>query len=148
MVATIAEVKKALVAAGFELYRTRGQEVCVADRVRDNLIMDSGVSVVCREPSMVVRVVVRAQRSDFPNDSIPTLFGRARALASVAEDSGFREVATKTTPMQDPADPSHTLDTWYEVAFEKSVPLIEEAMTEVRFALGFEKTAHSEFPPT
>ena len=36
MPVTPADIKKALVAAGFELYRTRGNEVQIADRVRDN----------------------------------------------------------------------------------------------------------------
>ncbi len=148
MVATTAEVKKALVAAGIELYRTRGPVVCVADRVRDNLIMDSGVSLVCQDPSLAVRIVVRAQRNDFPNDTIPSLFGRARALATPALSRGYREVGTMTTPMQDPADRSRTLDTWYEVAFEKPVTGIEEALVEVRFALGFEKTVRTELPAT
>src|SRR5436853_550872 len=42
---SVPEIKKALLASGFEVYRTRGNEVHSADRVRDNLIMDSGVSV-------------------------------------------------------------------------------------------------------
>ncbi len=140
MVATTAEVKKALVAAGFELYRTRGQLVCLADRVRDNLIMDSGVSVACQDLGLAVRVVVRAQRSDFPSDAVSALFERARALGTWAVNRGFREVETVTTPRLDPADRSRTLDTWYEVVFEKPVAAIPEALAEVRLAVGSEKT--------
>jgi len=44
-VPTPAELKKALTAEGFEIYRTTGDRILLADRVRDNLIMDSGVSV-------------------------------------------------------------------------------------------------------
>ena len=145
MSASPAEIRKALIAAGFELYRTRGDEVQVADRVRDNLIMDSGVSVKAKG-SMTVKVVVRAQRSDFPSEGAATLFERARQLAAGAVSRGFVETATLTNPMQDPADPSRTLDTWYEVCFEKPVSSLEEAMTEVGFAIKIEKLARSPVP--
>jgi hypothetical protein len=145
MSASLAEIRKALIAAGFELYRTRGDEVHVADRVRDNLIMDSGVSVRAKG-SLTVKVVVRAQRSDFPGEGAATLFERARELATSAISRGYVEISTLTNAMQDPADPGRTLDTWYEVCFEKSVPTIEEAMLEVGFALKVEKAARSPEP--
>src|SRR4051794_5238970 len=120
MPVTPADIKKALVAAGFELYRTRGNEVQIADRVRDNLIMDSGVSVRAQD-SLSVKVVVRAQRSDFPADGTASLFDRARELAAAAVARGYVESGSLTSPMPDPADPERTLDTWYEVYFEKPV---------------------------
>ena len=137
------EIRKALLAAGFELYRTQGDQVHVADRVRDNLIMDSGVSV---STALSVKFVVRAQRSDFPNDGTARLFERARALATSALARGYAETGTMTTPMHDPADTSRTLDTWYEVAYEKPVPSLADAMTEVGFAIGIEKTARTPAP--
>jgi hypothetical protein len=145
MPVTPADIKKALVAAGFELYRTRGNEVQIADRVRDNLIMDSGVSVRT-EGSLTVKVIVRAQRSDFPSDGAASLFDRARALASSAVARGYVEAGSLATPMQDPADPERTLDTWYEVSYEKHAATVEEAMVEVGFALQFEKTVRSPAP--
>src|SRR3954463_16233477 len=105
MSTSLAEIRKALVAAGFEVYRTRGDEVQVADRVRDNLIMDSGVAVKAKG-SLTVQVVVRAQRSDFPGEHAATLFERARQLAGAALSRGYVETATLTSPMQDPADPA------------------------------------------
>ena len=57
MTPTPSDLKKTLVARGFEVYRTMGDHVILADRVRDNLIMDSGVAVrpgktvVTRTPS-------------------------------------------------------------------------------------------------
>jgi hypothetical protein len=137
------EIRKALLAAGFELYRTQGNQVHVADRVRDNLIMDSGVSVTT---GLSVRFVVRAQRSDFPNDATAMLFERARALAAAAVARGYVETAALTSPMHDPADPSRTLDTWYEVVFEKPVTSLDDAMTEVGFAMGIEKAARTAAP--
>jgi hypothetical protein len=137
------EIRKALLAAGFEFYRTQGEQVHVADRVRDNLIMDSGVSV---STTLRVKFVVRSQRSDFPNDGTAKLFERARALAASALTRGYVETGTHTNPMHDPADPSRTLDTWYEVYFEKPVDTLADAMTEVGFALGIEKTARTAAP--
>ena len=37
------QLKKALVDAGFIIFRTLADEVMLAERVRENLIMDSGV---------------------------------------------------------------------------------------------------------
>jgi hypothetical protein len=140
MLPSLAEIKKALVAAGFELYRTRGDEVHVADRVRDNLIMDSGVSVRAKG-SLSVRFVARAQRSDFPSDGPASLFEKARGLGVIAEARGYAETGSATSSIQDPADPNHTLDVWYEVAYEKGVASLEEAMLEVGFVLKIDKTA-------
>ena len=142
---SITEIRKALIAAGFELYRTRGDEVQIADRVRDNLIMDSGVSVSAKG-SLAVKLIVRSQRSDFPGDGAATLFERARELAAPAVSHGYVETATLTSPVQDPTDPTRTLDTWYEVCFEKGVQTLEEAMAEVGFALKIEKSARSPVP--
>jgi hypothetical protein len=43
---TVQELKKAIQQAGLEVYRTRGNEVHLAERPRENLIMDAGVSVL------------------------------------------------------------------------------------------------------
>ena len=64
---TPSELKKALQAQGFEIYRTTPHEVMLADRVRDNLLMDSAVAVGVGE-EFVVSVTVRAQSSDFPGE--------------------------------------------------------------------------------
>jgi hypothetical protein len=142
---TVVEIKKELIAAGFEVYRTRGDEVQVADRVRDNLIMDSGVSIH-GGPALRVQIVVRAERCDFPSDVPESLFDRARTLGAGAVVRGFAETGTRTNPMHDPTDPSRTLDTWYEVVFEKAVPTLSDAIEEVRFAVTVEKVAGNQPP--
>jgi hypothetical protein len=142
---TALEIKKALIAGGFEIYRTRGEEVQIADRVRDNLIMDSGVSIVGGEV-LRVQIVVRAQRCDFPSDSVPALFDRARSLCAEALGRGYAETGTRACPMYDPTDPSRTLDTWYEVIFEKAVGSLPDAVEEVRFAVKIEKAAENQQP--
>jgi hypothetical protein len=136
---TPTEIKRALIAAGFELYRTRGEVVHVAERVRENLLMDSGIFVHAGRST--VGFVVRAQHTDFPHESEEQLFLRARALAKDALERGYHEVEAMTRPIYDPGDGDRKLDTWCEVQFELETPGIAAALEEVRFALGFPKSA-------
>jgi len=139
MTPTPADLKKTLVARGFEVYRTLGDQVVLADRVRDNLIMDSGVAA--RPGSVLaVRFVVRCQQSDFPSSSSEDLFSRARECAAEAVGRGYAEVGVATVPIKDPGDATHTLDTWYEVSYERPVASEDELERELRYALGLEKT--------
>ena len=134
------ELKKSLIAAGFEVYRTVGDRVLLADRVRDNLIMDSGVAAVAGDV-LRVRFVVRAQATGFPGESPDGLFDRARSMAATARDRGFVEADAVAVPVKDPGDKAQTLDTWYEVAYEKQVEGTDELIAELRYALGLDKTA-------
>jgi hypothetical protein len=143
MTPTPNELKKTLLARGFEVYRTLGDQVVLADRVRDNLIMDSGVAA--RPGSaFLVRFIVRAQASDFPSVAADDLFERARACAAPALDRGYTEVGVAEVPVRDPGDATHTLDTWYEVSFERSVASEDELEQELHYALGLEKTVSRE----
>jgi hypothetical protein len=135
------ELKKELTSAGLEVFRVQGTRVCLADRVRENLIMDSGVSAVVGDP-LVVRFIVRVQASHFPGQTPERLFGHARDLAVESQARGYREVETAVVPVKDPGGGPGTLDTWYEVAFEREVQpagLVDE----LRYALGVEKTANA-----
>lgn len=134
------KLKKALIQQGFEVYRTLGQRILLADRVRDNLIMDSGVSAVAA-PGLAVQLVVRAQAHDFPGESEGELFERARRLAHRSIDRGYVEVETTVVPIHDPGDKTRTLDIWHEVTFEKAVGDMTELFEELRYAMGVEKTA-------
>jgi hypothetical protein len=132
-------LKKHLIAQGFELYKTLGDRVMLAERVRDNLIMDAGVSAGFK-PGLSVRFVVRAQSSDFRGESADTLFGRARELAKTSLDRGYNEVESSEVPVSDPGDETRTLDVWYEVAFERQVADLDELFDELRYALDLSKT--------
>ncbi len=136
---TPAEVKKALVSSGFVVYRTRGDVVHVAERARENLIMDAGIRVRSSEPAVIL--MVRAQRTDFPHDTDETMFDHARKLAQVVIERGYEEVGTQITPLLSPNDETHTLDSWFEVSYEKRVQNLDEAMIEVGFALSIDKVA-------
>ncbi len=136
------QLKKALIQAGLEVYRTLGDEIVLADRPRENLILDSGVRV--RTPlngTFRLRLVLRAEQSAFGVDEPDRLFERARELAVTAVERGFSELGTQVTPMKDPADRERTLDTFYEVIYTREVPTLEEACEEAKFALTLEKSA-------
>ncbi len=135
---TVAETKKALIAAGLEIYRTRGEIIYLADRVRENLLMDAGVFVRVGE-AMGVGLLVRAQSSDFPGEDDAKLFERARAVAAGAIPDGYREASVQLHKVADPNDPERTLDTWCEVQLEKPVADLAAAIDEVRRAIAFDK---------
>ncbi|HEX3771455.1 MAG TPA: hypothetical protein VHV30_11340 [Polyangiaceae bacterium] len=133
-------IKRALIDAGLEIFRTRSDEIVLAERPRENLIMDSGVRLRWSS-SLEVRVVLRAQKADFPNDEEARLFERVRSLASGAVDAGFVEVGTAVTRVSDPGDAERTLDTFYEITFAKPAAALDEAVTQLKFALALEKRA-------
>ena len=133
-------LKKALVSEGFEIYRTAPNLVTLADRVRDNLLMDSGVSVVAGE-TLAVRVVFRAQASNFPGEAADGLFARARALGAELASRGYTEVNAEAVPVSDPGDRTRTIDTCYEVSYSLAVPEDAALYRELRFVLGVTRNA-------
>jgi hypothetical protein len=135
-----AQVKRALVDAGFEVFRTRGDEIVLAERPRENLIMDSGVRLLVADP-LEVRVVFRVQKADFPNEDDVRLFERVRILATSSLPAGFSEQGTSVMRVADPGDPERTLDVFYEVTYAKIATELSHAILEVKFALGLEKRA-------
>ncbi len=135
-----ADLKKILVAQGFEIYRTLGDRIILADRVRDNLIMDSGVAAVAGDP-LKVQLTARSQSTDFPGEGQDALFDRARSIAQPLVDRGFAEVTTNVVPVHDPGDRTKTLDTWYEVEFQMEVASADDMVELLRYAMGLEKSA-------
>lgn len=133
-------IKRALVDAGFEIFRTRGDEIVLAERPRENLIMDSGVRLRISEP-LEVRVVLRAQKADFPTDDDSHLFDRVRKLGISTLATGFAEINATMTRVADPGDSERTLDTFYEITYAKAAPALGEAIAEIQLALQIEKRA-------
>ncbi len=134
------QLKKALVEAGFEVFRTRGDEIVLAERVRENLIMDSGVRLRIGPPFQV-RLVLRAQRTEWPSDDEADLFARVREIATVALSDGFVEVNAHVAPVKDPADAERTLDTFYEITYSRDESELASAFEGLRYALKVEKSA-------
>lgn len=139
---TAPDVKRLLAHHGFMVYRTAGPSVLLAELVRDNLIMEAHVSVEL-EPSVRVRFLTRAQRSDFPSSSETesSLLERARRVGDRGVDLGFVEVGTRVEPIPDPMDPDNHLDTWYQVVFERGVEGEEELLRVVGEAIKLDKVA-------
>lgn len=129
------DLKRELVAAGFQIYRSEASQLQLAVRVRDNLIMDSGVSVQFDRAQVLgdadtrfgVRCVFRSQQSDHAAETDEEGLARARALARQLEAAGYVECQTRVLPVENPSRPGHFLDTWREVVVEKS-PLDWQAL--------------------
>ncbi len=100
--------------------------------------MDSGVRLRSGEP-LQVKVVLRAQRVDFPSEEEGELFARVRAYGKEVVSMGFAEIAATATKVTDPADAERTLDTFYEVTFAKDVGDMESALPELKFAMALDK---------
>jgi len=139
---TSQQIKRALVDAGFIVFRTLPAEVVVAERVRENLIMDSGVRLTS-EPALEVRVVLRLQRGDFPGEDDAKLFERVRARAAAALAGGFHEIGHQTRHVTDPGDSTRMLDTFYELIVSRRVDDLDSAIEGVRFAFTLDRLGHS-----
>jgi len=137
---TALELKKQLIARGFEVYRTIGNQVLLAERVRDNLIMDANVAAVAGE-TFAARASYRAQQADFHGVAESELFAQAHQVATDTLGRGYREVDRTVVPIVDPSDRTRTLDTWYEVTVELTVGTIDELEAELRYLLSSQKIA-------
>src|ERR1700723_3000598 len=91
-------LKKALSDAGFLVFRTQGEDVVIAERVRENLIMDSGVRLRATEP-LQVRIVLRVQQGHFPDEDDAGVFERVRCPAAPALAGGFAEGPQSVVPV-------------------------------------------------
>lgn len=130
-------VKRELVKAGLEIYRTKPSELEIAERVRLH-IMDSGVRV---RNNLSVVFTGRTQRSDFgAGISTEQLFERVRdAIGQQAQDRGYVEEAAHLVEVKDPMDDQRVLDTWHEVVYVKEAGHVDGVVEEVRWALSVEK---------
>ncbi|HJL06319.1 MAG TPA: hypothetical protein RMH85_20100 [Polyangiaceae bacterium LLY-WYZ-15_(1-7)] len=132
-------IKQALKDAGVEIYRSRPDEVQIAERIRLH-IMDSGVRVVLAEGSPRVRFTARSQRSDFPNADGDALFARVRErVGAPAQERGYTEHGAQVHEVKDPVDEAKTLDVWHEVVYEKAAEDVGALVDEVRWAVELEK---------
>ena len=130
-------VKRELVKAGLEIYRTKPSELEIAERVRLH-IMDSGVRV---RNNLSVVFTGRTQRSDFgAGISTEQLCERVRdAIGQQAQDRGYVEEAAHLVEVKDPMDDQRVLDTWHEVVYVKEAGHVDGVVEEVRWALSVEK---------
>ncbi|MEM9070170.1 MAG: hypothetical protein AAGE52_16805 [Myxococcota bacterium] len=133
------DIQEALEEAGLEVYRSRPDEIQVAERVRLH-IMDSGVRVVLQEALIAVQFTARSQRSDFPSAKAEDLFDRVRgSIGQRASDRGYQETGIRVHEVTDPVDDAKVLDVWHEVIYQKPTEAMSDIVEEVRWALDVEK---------
>ncbi len=125
--------------ADIEVYRSSGDELHVAERIRMH-IMDSGIRVRAAE-AWEVAFVARAQRGDFPQAPEAELFQRLRdRIGKQARERGYEEGEARVTRVTDPVDPQRVLDTWYEIPYRKGgITEPSLLLEEVRWALEAER---------
>lgn len=116
----VSELKRRLRQAGFEVYRTQDGHVTLAERVRDNLILDSGIAVSAADP-LSVRLAIRAHASHFPGKTADEVREAAHRLATVFESEGFAREDEGVSPVAHPSEPERTIDTTFEVLLRRAV---------------------------
>lgn len=131
------ELKKALVAAGLEVFRSRGEEVHLAERQNVSL-MEAGVRVRAGA-SPAVFTTVRAQRSDAMATPAEQLFDLVRDRSRGLVETGFREVSAETREIRSVSDESHLVDTWFEVTFVRDASDIPSLVDGARAAIAAER---------
>lgn len=151
----LAELKKKLRAEGFEIYRTREGYVELAERVRDNLILDSGIAVgwtssaddsnqAAAEPAPLVRVTVRAQASHFPGYPPDAVAAQAENLALPFQELGYTAEQPRTLDLHDPSRPEHVLDRSHEVLLQKTLADVQELVPEIRALFALRRASSDE----
>ncbi|HXS19274.1 MAG TPA: hypothetical protein VN764_18885 [Polyangiaceae bacterium] len=144
-----AELKKRLRTLGFEIYRTVDGQVTLAERIRDNLIMDSGIVVgpvgaYGEHPEQLsVSVTLRAQASHFPGASADQVRSEALTLARDLLHRGYVQADFLGRPMLDPGDPAVVLDTSHELRVVRIVEETELAV-EVQHLLSVRRASSDE----
>ncbi|MFO0663580.1 MAG: hypothetical protein U0174_06490 [Polyangiaceae bacterium] len=148
-----ADLKKALRSEGFVIYRTLGEQIALAERVRENLILDSGVRIkpttgdgANGEPvaSFEVTITFRAEKNAFPGIREAVIYTHMAQGSERATELGFKELTRGARAITDPVDPAVTLDTFYELVMVKDAVDFEEAVRLAKFALGIDRIV---FPP-
>lgn len=132
-------LKQALNAANIEIYGEEGSSLQIAERHRYHL-MDSGVRAESLPGGVRVGFVVRAQRSDFPHMDAEKLFAQIReTIGPNLGAHGYDSVEQRIVEVQDPVDSTKLLDVWYELFYAKQVTTTDDAIEEIRWALGVDK---------
>ncbi len=131
------ELKRNLVIAGLEVFRTRGDEVHLAERQNVQL-MEAGVRVR-GGAAPCVTVVVRAQRNDAPALAPEAMLDAVRARSAPLRDAGYAEVSSGAREIRSVSDPSQLLDVWFEVVWQRAVSTQEEAVAEARRCMSAER---------
>jgi hypothetical protein len=142
----IVETKRALREAGLQIYEVREGFITLAERVRDNLILQSGIAV--STSPFRVQVTLRAQSLHFPGQTQDQVLAHAVELAGNFVARGYREVGTTRTEVADPSHPERTLDVVHAVIVERPCDSWEEVLSEIKEAFSSARAStDSDNPP-
>jgi hypothetical protein len=136
---TPVELKEVLKSGGLEIYRVRGDHVFLAERVRENLILDAGVSVAAA--TLEVTVTCRGEQTHFAGATDDTVFTHTEALGVPLLRDGFLEVLRRAVPMTDPMNAERVLDTFFEISYRKALPGPAEVVHTCKRVMTFERIA-------
>lgn len=130
-------LRKALVGAGLEVFRVRGDEVHLAERQNVQL-MEAGVRVRGgTEPA--VTVTARSQRADAPTLSEDAMLAMVRDRNRGLVDAGYAEVGSRRDEIRSVSDPNLVLDVWFLVEYRRDVASLDEAVAEAQRAMAAER---------
>lgn len=134
--ATLRDIKAALRAEGIEVYLTKEDAIHIAERPRENLIMDSGVRLFA---DLRVGFYARSEASSFPGLEAEQMYDRVRRQLAPAGEHGFAEVRHFVNDIEAPSDATKILDRWFEIFYVRECNSLDEALQLVRTAIGFNK---------
>lgn len=138
-----ADLKRRLRNEGFEIYRTLEGRVILAERIRDNLIMDSGVAAGSGLGDLLtVFVTIRTQLSHYPGSNAEAVLDQARQLAQPFEGRGYGAGEPTSRHIQDPSHPERTLDTVFEIPLQRALAGLDELLTELRAVLALPRSSN------
>lgn len=135
----IDDLKRLVRNAGYQIYGTRSDHVLLAERVRDNLILDSGIAI--SPDPLSISVTVRAQMIHFPGQPIERGHECAESLAAAFVALGFTRERSETVAIPNPNHPETSLDTVCEVTLRKSLPAEDSIAPEIQAALSLARAS-------
>lgn len=133
------ELKRLIRSAGYQMYGTRAQEVLLAERVRDNLILDSGISV--SPDPLTIHVTVRAQMFHFQGQSLDECRAFAERLGQAFLALGYERKGAQEVTIPDMNNAGVALDTVCEVSLEKPLPSPKDIPGAIQRALALPRTS-------
>ena len=146
-----AELKRLLRSEGFEIYRTLDGRVLLAERIRDNLIMDSGVAAgplpagPGTDPTATVLgvfVAIRAQLGHFPGAGPEAVLSHAWDLARAFQERGYEAGEPSSADIRDPSHPDRILDKIFEIPLARELVDADELLGELRMALSLPRSSN------
>ncbi len=137
------QLKKKLRESGFDVYRTLSDRVILAERIRDNLIMESGVAALIGA-EFTIEVTISAQRSHFPGSDKLELQRQTDLMAQPFLKHGYEAFETLEEPLMDPSDPQRQLDTRCQLKLSKKVGEFTQLPAQLAQALVWQRSSTDE----